>query len=44
MDLRRAIGEFVTEGRDLLTRLRSVEEGPTVSAMDLHIPRVHYTS
>lgn len=40
MDLRRAIGEYVTEGRELLKRLRSVEEGPTVSSVDLHILRV----
>lgn len=40
MDLRRAIGEYVTQGRELLTRLRSPEEGPTVTVVDLHILRV----
>lgn len=40
MDLRRAIGEYVTQGRELLTRLRSPEEGPTVTGVDLHILRV----
>jgi hypothetical protein len=40
MDLRRAIGEYVTQGRELLYRLRSPEEGPTVTAVDLHILRV----
>lgn len=40
MDLRRAIGEYVTHGRELLTRLRSPKEGPTVTAVDLQILRV----
>jgi hypothetical protein len=40
MDLRRAIGEYVTQGRELLERLRSPEERPTVTAVDLHILRV----
>jgi hypothetical protein len=40
MDLRRAIGEYVNQGRELLTRLRSPEEGPTVTRVDLHILRV----
>ena len=40
MDLRCAIGEYVTQGRELLNRLRSSEEGPTVTAVDLHILRV----
>jgi hypothetical protein len=40
MDLRRAIGEYVTQGRELLRRLRSPEEGPTVSPVDLHILQV----
>jgi hypothetical protein len=40
MNLRRAIGEYVNQGRELLTRLRSPEEGPTVIAVDLHILRV----
>ena len=40
MDLRRAIGEYVTLGRELVTRLRSPEEGPTVTAVDPHILRV----
>ena len=40
MDLRRAIGEYVTQGRELLCRLRSPEDGPTVTAVDLHIFRV----
>jgi hypothetical protein len=40
MDLRRAIGEYVAEGRDLLLRLRSADEGPTACAVDLHILRV----
>ena len=40
MDLRPAIGEYVTLGRELLHRLRSPEEGPAVPAVDLHILRV----
>jgi hypothetical protein len=40
MDLRRAIGEYVTQGRELLERLRSPEERPTVTAVDLHMLRV----
>lgn len=40
MDLRRAIGEYVDQGRELLTRLRSPEEGPTATPVDLHILRV----
>jgi len=40
MDLRRAIGEYVNQGRELLKRLRSVEEGRTVSPVDLHVLRV----
>ena len=40
MDLRRAIGEYVTQGRELLEKLRSPEEGPTASPVDLHILRV----
>jgi hypothetical protein len=40
MDLRRAIGEYVTQGRELLTRLRSPEEGSMVTVVDLHILRV----
>ena len=40
MDLRRAINEYVTQGRELLTRLRSDEEGPTVLPVDLHLLRV----
>ena len=40
MDLRRAVGEYVTQGRDLLKRLRSPEEGPTLTRVDLHILRV----
>ena len=40
MDLRRALGEYVTQGCELLKRLRSPEEGPTVTAVDLHILRV----
>lgn len=40
MDLRHAIGEHVTEGRELLERLRSTEEGSTATDMDLHILRV----
>jgi hypothetical protein len=40
MDLRRAIGEYVTQGCELLKRLRSSEEGPTVTGVDLHILRV----
>ena len=40
MDLRRAIGEYVIQGRELLYRLRSPEEGPTVTPVDLHILRV----
>ncbi len=40
MDLRRAVDEYVTQGRDLLKRLRSPEEGPTVTDVDLHILRV----
>lgn len=40
MDLRRAIGEYVNQGRELLTRLRSPEEGSTVTPVDLHILRV----
>ena len=40
MDLRHTIGEYVTQGRELLERLRSPEEGPTVTAVDLHILRV----
>ena len=40
MDIRRAISEYVTQGRELLKRLRSPEEGPTVSPVDLHILRV----
>jgi hypothetical protein len=39
MDLRRAIGEYVTQGRELLEKLRS-PEGPTASPVDLHILRV----
>lgn len=40
MDLRRAMGEYVNQGRELLKRLRSPEEGPTVTDVDLHILRV----
>jgi hypothetical protein len=40
MDLRRAVGEYVTQGRELLKRLRSPEEGPTLTDVDLHILRV----
>jgi len=40
MDLRCAIGEYVNQGRELLTRLRSPEEGPTATPVDLHILRV----
>jgi hypothetical protein len=40
MDLRRAVGEYVTLGRELLIRLRSPEEGPTLTGVDLHILRV----
>ena len=40
MDLRHAIGEYVTQGRELLIRLRSPEEGPTATDVDLHILRV----
>jgi len=40
MELRHAIGEFVDHGRELLDRLRSAEEGPTATAVDLHILRV----
>ena len=40
MDLRRAINEYVNQGRELLKRLRSAEEGPTASPVDLHILRV----
>jgi hypothetical protein len=40
MDLRRAIGEYVSQGRELLRRLRSPEERPTVTRVDLHILRV----
>jgi hypothetical protein len=40
MDLRCAIGQYVTQGRELLIRLRSPEEGPTVTVVDLHILRV----
>ena len=40
MDIRPAIGEYVTLGRELLHRLRSPEEGPTVPAVDLQILRV----
>lgn len=40
MDLRHAVGEYVTQGRELLKRLRSPEEGPTVTDVDLHILRV----
>ena len=39
MELRLAIGELVTEARDLLKRLRS-SEGPGVETTDLHILRV----
>jgi hypothetical protein len=40
MDLRRAIGEYVTEGRELLGRLRSPDEASTANDVDLHILRV----
>ena len=40
MDLRRAVGVYVMQGRELLNRLRSPEEGPTVMPVDLHIFRV----
>ena len=40
MDIRCAIGEYVDQGRELLDRLRSPEEGPTATAVDLHILRV----
>ena len=40
MELRRAIGEYVTQGHEILQRLRSPEEGPTVTGLDLHILRV----
>lgn len=40
MDLRQAVGEYVNQGRELLKRLRSPEEGPTVTEVDLHILRV----
>jgi hypothetical protein len=40
MDLRRAVGEYVTQERELLTRLRSPEEGPMLTDVDLHILRV----
>ena len=40
MDLRHSIGEYVTQGRDLLERLRSPDEGSTVTVVDLHILRV----
>ena len=40
MDLRRATGEYLTQGRELVTRLRSPVAGPTVTAVDLHILRV----
>lgn len=40
MDLRRAVGEYLSQGRELLYRLRSPEEGPTVTPVDLHILRV----
>lgn len=40
MDIRPAIGEYVTLGRELLHRLRSPEEGLTVPAVDLQILRV----
>ena len=33
-------GEHVTQGRELLKQLRSPEEGPTVTGVDLHILRV----
>jgi CheY-like chemotaxis protein len=38
MDLRRATSEFVTQGRALLTRLRSIE-GNTLTGVDLHVLR-----
>jgi hypothetical protein len=40
MDLRRAVSEYVNQGRELLKRLRSPEEGPTATDVDLHILRV----
>jgi len=40
MDLRCTIGEYVTQGRELLKRLRSADEGPTAPPVDLHILRV----
>jgi hypothetical protein len=40
MDLRREVGEYVTQGHGLLNRLRSPEEGPTLTSVDLHIFRV----
>lgn len=40
MDLRCAIAAYVIEGRELLDRLRSAEEGPTAQNVDLHILRV----
>ena len=39
MDLRREIGNLLTESRDLLTRLRS-HEGYSVNDVDLHMLRV----
>ena len=39
MDIRRAIGEFIAQGRVLLEQLRSAE-GPAASPVDLHILRV----
>jgi CheY-like chemotaxis protein len=38
MDLRCATSEFVTQGRDLLKRLRSIE-GDTLTGIDLHVLR-----
>ena len=40
MDLRHTIGEYVIQGRELFQRLRSSEEGPTATVVDLHILRV----
>ncbi len=38
MDLRRATSEFVTQGRELLKRLRSIE-GDTLTGVDLQVLR-----
>ena len=40
MELRREIGELVADSRELLARLRSADEGPTIEDVDLHILRV----